>query len=351
MYQFVLVITKNCCFLLYAFPKSCVVAFTIHNLFAMKSEGRNFKANLFPCGLSLAFLLIASMLVAQTSMLPNAFSHNDYRRKRPLSDALDNGFRYVEADVYLRKGKLVVAHILPCLKRNRTLEDLYLKPLLDYVQQHKEPSDQSPVTLMIDIKSDSKKTYRALLAVLEKYQPILSGYENGHTVIRNVTIVISGHKPSALVHMARSGFVFLDDDLRKITPVTSTDLYPIASCKYSRLMKWKGKGPVPTEELTRLAMHVEAAHKTGRKVRLWASPENKVVWNELLKCKVDLINTNRLSSLRKFLTAATARVFKTAESEDPAQQHAVLAVAPNTRITPIMQGNTAPTLLEADVEK
>jgi len=41
----------------------------------------------------------------------------------------------VEADIYLRKGKLIVAHLLPCLKMNRTLEALYLKPLMEYIQQ------------------------------------------------------------------------------------------------------------------------------------------------------------------------------------------------------------------------
>lgn len=266
--------------------------------------------NYRPVILSVLFSCCVTAMTAQSSMLPNAFSHNDYRRKRPLADALDHGFRYVEADVYLRKGKLVVAHILPCLKKNRTLEELYLKPLLEYVQQQPPGQNKFPMTLMIDIKSNSKKAYRALLVLLEKYQPILSGYENGQTTIRNVTIVLTGRKPATLIQNTSSGFVFLDDNLRKIAPVTSTNLYPIASCKYSRLMKWKGKGPVPEQEFQRLALHVEAAHKKGRKVRLWASPENKLVWSELLKCKVDLINTNRLSTLRKFLTGASARLFK-----------------------------------------
>lgn len=259
----------------------------------------------------IVFSLTAMVLAAQTAILPNAFSHNDYRRKRPLLDALNNGFRYVEADIYLRKGKLIVAHILPCLKKNRTLEALYLKPLLEYVENNNQSPELNicPLTLMIDIKSDADKTYRALLVLLEKYKSILSGYDNGQTTFRSVTIVISGHKPSESIKNCGSGYVFMDDDLRNITSYTSTDLYPIASCKYSSLLKWKGKGKIPSAEIKRLTFYVAEAHKNGSKVRLWAAPENKVVWIELLKCNVDLINTNRLVSLRKFLTSSNTGSF------------------------------------------
>jgi len=98
----------------------------------------------------------------------------------------------------------------------------------------------------------------------------------------------------------------MDDNLKKISSYTTTDLYPIASCKYSRLLKWKGKGAIPATEIQRLQYYVAAAHKNGSKVRLWAAPQNKAVWSELLKCNVDLINTDHLSNLRRFLTTANA---------------------------------------------
>lgn len=257
------------------------------------------------------FCCVLTGAMAQAAILPNAFSHNDYRRKRPLLDALNNGFRYVEADIYLRKGKLVVAHILPCLKPNRTLEALYLKPLLEYVQQDTAANhlNQWPLTLLIDIKSDGEKTYEALLPLLEKYKSILSGYENGQTTLRNVTIVLSGHKPVELIKNVSSGYVFMDDNLRNISSYNVAELFPIASCKYSRLLKWKGKGTIPPSETQKLAFYVAEAHRNGSKVRLWAAPQNKAVWSELLKCNVDLINTDHLSSLRRFLTTSNAGSF------------------------------------------
>ena len=83
-----------------------------------------------------------------------------------------------------------------------------------------------------------------------------------------------------------------------------------ASCKYSKLLRWNGLGTIRPEEREKLRAYVKAAHAKGRKVRLWASPESPAVWNELLACGVDLINTNQLAELRDFLLAAKTRYAK-----------------------------------------
>src|ERR1700712_2653306 len=102
-------------------------------------------------------ILMGSATKAQTVPLFNGFAHNDYVHKRPLFDALDNGFTHIEADVYLRHSKLLVAHrppMLKFLKKRRTIEGLYLKPLYSRLS-HSNGSLQSPldtIVLMIDIK-------------------------------------------------------------------------------------------------------------------------------------------------------------------------------------------------------
>jgi len=254
----------------------------------------------------LILLLSVHAVNAQNFVLPNAYAHNDYRHKRPLLDALDNGFTYLEADIFLRNDKLIVAHILPCLKKNRTLELLYLEPLLAHVEKNdneknEKEANSSHLTLMIDVKSDANKTYQALALVLEKYKSILSEYKDGCLTVRNVTIVITGHKPYELINSNSNRLVFMDEDLRNATMDSTISVNPIASCKYSNLVKWKGKGSINANEVSRLKYYVGLAHRNGRKVRLWGSPENKVVWTELLKCNVDLINTDNLKALRKFL--------------------------------------------------
>src|SRR5262245_45294116 len=66
--------------------------------------------------------------------LPQAHAHNDYEHKRPLLDALDNGFCSVEADIFLVNGELLVGHTSKDLRPERTLEKLYLDPLRQRVK-------------------------------------------------------------------------------------------------------------------------------------------------------------------------------------------------------------------------
>ena len=249
--------------------------------------------------------LSAATASAQNIILPNAYAHNDYWHRRPLLDALDNGFTYVEADVYLRNGKLIVTHILPYFKNKKTLEELYFKPLLQYINDNARSATPvtCPLTLMIDIKSNAEKTYKVLSVLLQKYKAILSGYQNGELTMRDVSVVITGHKPYNLLTGEQDRLAFLDEDLTQAGKDSSSNIYQVASCKYSSLVRWKGKGSISADDVQRLEYFVMQAHKNGRKVRLWGSPDKTKVWSELLKCNVDLINTDKINRLRAFLTS------------------------------------------------
>ncbi|MGZ3813601.1 MAG: phosphatidylinositol-specific phospholipase C/glycerophosphodiester phosphodiesterase family protein [Mucilaginibacter sp.] len=244
---------------------------------------------------------------AQSTPLPNGFAHNDYCHKHPLFDALDNGFTNIEADIFLKEDRLVVAHVFPFFKHNRTLETLYLKPLLARINQNNGKvysNYNSPVILMIDIKTGANNTYEALKPILEKYKSILSGLENGKMVNRAVTVVLSGHKPYKSIENEKSRLAFIDEDLRKVQrDSTFNNVFSLASCKYSNFLKWNGNGTIPSAEKNKLCAYVVMAHRMGTKVRLWASPEKKAVWDTLLQCGVDLINTDQLVTLKNYLNA------------------------------------------------
>jgi hypothetical protein len=254
------------------------------------------------------FLLLffsLSQVHSQSVPLPNAFAHNDYRHRRPLFDALQNGYTNIEADIFLERDHIIVAHINPFFKRNRTLETLYLKPLSEIIEKNNGQvykGYNQPVILMIDVKTGAKNTYNALKPLLEKYRPILSSYDHGKFSPGAVTVVLSGHKPYNLIKGEETRLAFIDEDLRKTFKDTTTaNVYPMSSCKYSKLLAWTGNGAIPENERLRLCAYVDMAHKNREKVRLWASPEKAVVWKELLKCGVDLINTDKLVSLKNFL--------------------------------------------------
>jgi len=245
--------------------------------------------------------------LCQIQSLPHAYAHNDYWHKRPLLDALENGFTHVEADVYLRHSRLVVSHNPPLFRRKHTIEELYLQPLLKRFETTRTdgPSTLDTIVLMIDIKSKGRKTICALNKILEQYKPVLSSCENGRVNIRNLTIVITGHRPLRQLESEEVRYLFVDADLKNVSHQQDlTDLYMTASCKYSSLIRWKGKGQIPTSEQSRLMALVDRAHAIGAKVRLWNSPDKKPVWDFLMNCGVDLINTDKLIALRQYFADA-----------------------------------------------
>jgi len=253
------------------------------------------------------FMLLPKLMTAQDLPLSKAFAHNDYWHKRPLLDALDHGYTYIEADVYLRGGKLIVAHLPPFFSRRKTLENLYLKPLMVYAQR----VGTEPVTLMIDIKSKAQPTYEALEDLLKRYQEILTSYQDGVVTRRKVTIILTGHKPFKTLSGRTSGWAFVDDDLLRPSGIAAFgQLFQTASCKYANILTWTGQGEMPDLERKQLCDVVQKAHDQGKKVRLWASPENRTVWSELLSCGIDLINTDQLVKLKTFLLEEVLRFAK-----------------------------------------
>ncbi|MBD1393169.1 phosphatidylinositol-specific phospholipase C/glycerophosphodiester phosphodiesterase family protein [Mucilaginibacter glaciei] len=243
-------------------------------------------------------------------VLTSAFAHNDYKHKRPLYDALNYGIGNIEADIFLHKGNLTVAHFLPYFRKGKTLDNLYLQPLFNRfaVQESIYEGYTKPVILMIDIKTDANKTYLKLAEELDKYKTILTSYDNGVITERAVTVIISGHKPYEL--MAREGvrYAFIDDDLKKSQSGNFiSDLCLMASAKYSKILNWNGKKPITTIQKEKLCNFVNNAHIAGEKVRLWAIPQKPAVWATLRACGVDLINSDNLAGMKKFFAAEVTR--------------------------------------------
>jgi len=241
--------------------------------------------------------------------LTRAHAHNDYEHPRPLLDALDCGFCSVEADIWFLKEKLLVAHTPIDLNLERTLEKLYLDPLRARVKANggKVYKDGPAFYLLIDIKTSAKETYAALAKVLENYTDILTVTRDGKTEVKAVTVVISGNRDVKTITEQKVRYAAIDGRPSDLNGNTTATLVPWISDSWRSQFKWDGTGPMPAEERKKLRDLVAKAHKQGRKVRFWATPEKVEVWKELLAADVDLLNTDKLKELEKFLKANPAR--------------------------------------------
>ncbi|MDP6446004.1 MAG: phosphatidylinositol-specific phospholipase C/glycerophosphodiester phosphodiesterase family protein [Pirellulaceae bacterium] len=235
--------------------------------------------------------------------LPRGHAHNDYRHKRPLLDALDHGFCSVEADIFLIDGKLLVGHDLFDLRPSRTLEKLYLDPLRKRALANggRIHRNGPSVMLLIDIKRDGAKAYARLSEVLAEYKEILSSVEDGKFHSRAVQVVISGDRPREAIAADSIRYAAIDGRLGDLDSPAPAHLVPLISDRWSSHFRWRGAGPFPPDEKRKLVSIVNRAHASGRRVRFWATPENPLLWRELLAADVDHINTDQLSKLRDHL--------------------------------------------------
>ncbi len=235
--------------------------------------------------------------------LPRAHAHNDYEHARPLLDALDQGFCSVEADIYLVDGQLLVAHDLPKVKLERTLQALYLDPLRERVRanQGRVFPGGPPVMLLIDLKSDGAPTYLRLRDVLEGYRDMLTAFENNRTRTNAVTVVISGDRPWDLVASETNRLVGLDGRLPDLAKNPSPHLVPLVSDSWRPSFTWNGEGAIPEDQRKKLAAAVDLAHAQGRRIRFWGAADSPGMWLAHQTAGVDLINTDRLAELAGFL--------------------------------------------------
>jgi len=125
--------------------------------------------------------------------------------------------------------------------------------------------------------------------------------EDGKHLQGAVTIVISGDRPREQIARSTIRYVGIDGRLGDLSSKEPAHLLPLISDRWTSHFRWRGDGPMPAGERLKLKNIVEQAHARGRRVRFWATPEIPALWQELYDAKVDLINTDKLAELEKFL--------------------------------------------------
>lgn len=253
-----------------------------------------------------------SVVFSSDHVLPlqRAHSHNDYEHRRPLFDALAHGFSSVEADVWLSRGQLLVAHSYWQTAPSRTLASLYLEPLRKRVQSNHGAvyrGSRQRVQLLIDVKSDSEDTYRAIDQQLARYAGMLTTFNRGEVRHGAVTAIISGNCPRALMAAQSRRFAACDGRIEDLGSAASASLLPLISDRWSSVFDWQGAGAMPRAQRARLLSITRTAHTRGQQVRFWSTPDasqsraQAAVWAELVAAGVDYINTDTLDALRGFL--------------------------------------------------
>ncbi len=240
----------------------------------------------------------------QNKILYNAFSHNDYENKYPLTDALNYGFNNVEADIHLIDGKLFVAHNYPKdTTGGKNLEELYFKPLADRISINGgkvHSNGKGPFYLMIDFKSDGEKTYKTLKPLLEKYKDILCSSENGEFKERAVLLFFSGNRPFKSLPKEKVRYAFIDGRVADSSQYPSS-VMPVVSNSFYDIFSRESKTDFSQSDLEKLRSLILEIHGQGKKLRFWGVPNTDAFKKTMMREGVDLIGTDHIDELATFL--------------------------------------------------
>jgi hypothetical protein len=261
-------------------------------------------------GCLLAIVLVRMALASDPTDAPvpltHVHAHNDYEHKHPLFDAMACGICSVEADINLVDGQLLVAHSRSAVKPGVTLQSLYLDPMRKLITQNggRLYRNGPPAWLLIDFKSRPDSTYPVLRKILQQYADILTTWDHGKMHQGAVTAILTGDHPSEdVVGAEEVRFAAIDGKLDALDRNPPAALVPWMSSQWSLSFKWRGRGAMPDAERRKLRQIVDKSHQQGRLVRFWGAPDNATTWTELQDAAVDLINTDDLQGVKKFLSS------------------------------------------------
>ncbi len=185
----------------------------------------------------MSFIFVSSF--SQTASSLSVFAHNDYAKSNPFYKAYSHQVGFIEADVFLKDGKLLIGHARVDLRDNKTLDSLYLNPLRRSIIKNNGSAYAShrQLTLMIDLKMDSIPLLKVLVETLKNYHEL--------TDCSSLKITITGSMPDPslwdqypdFIHFdGRPGITYTQDQLKRVE---------LISDNFNNYSHWNGKMPIP----------------------------------------------------------------------------------------------------------
>lgn len=234
----------------------------------------------------------------QTQMytVANAHSHNDYEQQSPFYQAYNEQFGSIEADIHLTGNLLLVGHNQANLTEQRSLENMYLVPLMKSIERNNGfayPDSSRRLQLLIDLKTDGVTTLDALVVLLKKYPAITSN--------KTVKIVITGNRPAENQYNAYPAYIWFDGRIDQEYSKVQLSKIALLSDDFSKYSRWNGKDPISMVDKSKITSLVNKAHGVNKPIRFWASPDFTAAWKELIGLNIDFINTDHIEALSDFL--------------------------------------------------
>ncbi len=246
------------------------------------------------------FLLILLLGLQLSAQNPKAHSHNDYEQNIPFWYAMGAGASSIEADVFFENNELLVAHNEREFSKERTFENLYLKPIVQTIELNL--NRQKPVQILIDIKTDAEPTLRRIVSEIRKYPKIINQ--------KLFTFVISGNQPKPVEYKSYPDFIKFDyQELKELIP-QQWEKVALISLNFKQYSNWNGKGGLTEKDLPLVTGIIKKAKAFRKPIRFWGTPDSKTSWEFFVNSGVDYINTDKPKDCVEYISSLPSRTYK-----------------------------------------
>lgn len=222
-------------------------------------------------------------------------SHNDYEQETPFWTAYQNYAGSIEADIWAINGELYVAHNKRDIKKEKTLDAMYLQPIANIFKQNKGRAFKDckkTFQLMIDLKDTPYVLLNLLVKKLAPYKNIFDKKINPNAV----TIVISASDTI----LNYPDFIHFDGKIGKIYSPEQLQKIKMMSEDFANFSSWNGEEKMSRRETTKLKNIIGKIHLIGKKARFWNTGDNEIIWEQLLNLGVDFISTDKPEQFAAF---------------------------------------------------
>ena len=196
-------------------------------------------------------------------------SHNDYWRTVPLFSAVEAGCIGVEADIWLFDERLYVGHSISSLTPNRTINSLYIDPLLDILEgqnpkqtllPRKDPqingvfdtNPEQPLIFLIDFKTAGATLWPYVQSALEplRKRNYLTRFDGNKMIHGPIIVVGTGNTPFDLIISDESNphhDIFFDAPLDAMVEEPKSEKSPAESDHVDKPVKFNNRAVASTE--------------------------------------------------------------------------------------------------------
>jgi len=240
-------------------------------------------------------ILLPLLISASVASAQKIHAHNDYAQPKPFITAYEQRADYIEADIWLQDGKLVVSHDKPTANAP-TLDSLYIKPIVKLFSQYQNrvSTDRDyTFSLVVDVKDSPTETLPKLLDLI---QANLSAFNRMANPLA-IQVIVSGNRPKIETYLdyplliqfdGRPSEVYDDETLRRVA---------LISDNFRLYSRWDGTGTISDVDREKLKRVIKRAHGDNKPIRFWAIPESPNAWKQLKKIGVDIINTDNVAEV------------------------------------------------------